>query len=158
MCAMVVGSGLAIAKQRTEIAVGCLFATVIVQTFGYGLLFNASVLFRNFSITGGLLILLADAFMTNKKKNFVFAGLPNINENDKTMYLQLFGRILLVGLLFSFIMNGELGFIRVCVIIISFFSCIMVVIGFKAKYSAWVLITFMSIGNVILNNWWSLHQ
>lgn len=34
----------------------------------------------------------------------------------------------------------------------------MVVLGFKTKYAAAVLITFMSIGNLVLNNWWSLHH
>lgn len=158
MIAMVVGSSLAIAKRHTEIGVASLFSSVVVQTFGYGLLFNLSVLFRNFSITGGLLILLADSYMTNKKRNFVFAGVPSMNETDKTMYLQLFGRILLVGLLFSFVMNGEMNIVRGIVVLFSFISCVLVIVGFKAKYSAWVLIAFMSIGNVVLNNFWSLHQ
>jgi hypothetical protein len=155
---MVIGSGLAIAKKHTEIGVAALASSVLIQTIGYGLFFNASVLFRNLSICGGLLILLADSYMTSKKQNFVFAGVPSMNENDKTMYLMLFGRILLVGLLFSFIMNGEFTVLRGIVILLSLVSCILVIVGFKAKYSAWVLIAFMSIGNVVLNNFWSLHQ
>lgn len=116
---MVSGSVLAIAKKKTEVAVGLLFSTLIVQGLGYGILFNASVVFRNLSIIGGLMMLLADA-MSKKRAT----GLLNqLNETDRAMYVQLLGRILLVGLLFSFMMNGEMGIIRILVIISSLVSC-----------------------------------
>ncbi|KAI9135811.1 SURF4 family-domain-containing protein [Paraphysoderma sedebokerense] len=34
----------------------------------------------------------------------------------------------------------------------------MVAVGFKAKWSALFLVMFLSIFNVIINNWWSLHH
>ena len=154
--AMIGGSFLAIAKKYTEHACAALLSVVIVQTLGYGLLFDLSFLFRNLSVIGGLLMLLADGMLSQRKN--LFAGLPSINEADRSTYIMLFGRILLVFLFMSFVMQGEFGPIRVFVIIVSFFGCIMIVVGFKAKWSAWVLLTFMSIGNVVLNNWWSLHQ
>jgi uncharacterized membrane protein YphA (DoxX/SURF4 family) len=156
--AMVIGSGLAIAKKHTEVGCGALGVSVLIQTIGYGLFFNLSVMFRNLSILGGLMILLADSYMTTKKRNFVFAGIPSMNEDEKTMYLMLLGRIFLVGLLFSFIMNGEFTVLRACVIFLSFISCVLVIVGFKAKSSAWVLIALMGIGNLVLNNFWSLHH
>jgi uncharacterized membrane protein YphA (DoxX/SURF4 family) len=37
-------------------------------------------------------------------------------------------------------------------------GCVMVVIGFKARHTAWMLITILCISNVVLNNWWTLHH
>jgi uncharacterized membrane protein YphA (DoxX/SURF4 family) len=55
-------------------------------------------------------------------------------------------------------MNGEFTPLRIAVSIISFVGCIMVVVGFKAKWSAVFLVAFLCISNVLLNNWWSLHH
>ncbi|KAJ3415480.1 hypothetical protein HDV05_004922 [Chytridiales sp. JEL 0842] len=154
---MITCSCMAIAKKYTEYAVAGLFAVVLSQSLGYGLLFDSSFLFRTLSVCGGLLMLLADA-MNSSKRRTIFAGLPTLSETDRTTYIQLFGRILLVFLFMSFIFAGELSMIRLVVALISFVGCIMVVIGFKAKWSAWMLITFLSISNVVLNNWWTLHH
>eukprot|EP00842_Homolaphlyctis_polyrhiza_P000301 jgi/Hompol1/1271/HPOL_000647-RA len=153
---MLVCSVLAIAKRHTEIAVGGLFTVVAAQSYAYGLLFKLDFFFRNLSIIGALLMLLADNFSGKRKP--LFAGLPTINETDKNAYLQLFGRILLVFLFLGFILTGEYSLLRVVISCISFVGCIMVVVGFKAKISAWFMITFLSISNVLLNNWWSLHH
>lgn len=161
IAAMSLGSVLAIAKKHTALAVGVLAGDLVLQAVGYGLLFDLTFFLRSLSVFGGLLMLLADSFASQRKP--LFAGLPNINENDKSMYVQLFGRILLVFLTLSSIMNmgqstGVLFDVRMIVSIIGVLGCILVVVGFKAKYSAWMLITFLSITNVIFNNWWSLHQ
>ncbi|KAJ3038095.1 hypothetical protein HDV00_000978 [Rhizophlyctis rosea] len=153
---MTICSILAIGKRYTEYAVGGLFFVVISQSIGYGLIFDSSFFFRNLSVLGGLLMLLAEAW-TSKKKT-IFAGLPNINETDKATYLQLLGRILLVFLFLGFIFAGEWSFLRLLVSAVAFVGCIMVVVGFKAKWSAWMLVTILSIANVTLNNWWNLHH
>jgi hypothetical protein len=120
------------------------------------MIFDANFFFRNLSVIGGLLMLLADAYHS-KRKN-LFAGLPTLNETDKSMYIQLTGRILLVFLFLSNIFTGQFTALRVVVSIVGLIGCVMVVIGFKAKYSAWMMIAFLSLSNVVLNNWWSLHQ
>lgn len=152
---MTVGSCLAIARKHSEIAVGGLFGVMVAQTIGYGLVFDFSFFLRNLSVAGGLLMLLAEA---SSKRKSLFAGLPSLSETDKSTYLQLFGRILLVFLFISFSMNGEFSLLRVAVSVIALIGCIMVVIGFKAKMTAWFLVTFLCISNVVLNNWWSLHH
>jgi uncharacterized membrane protein YphA (DoxX/SURF4 family) len=154
--AMLVCSVLAIAKRYTEYAVAGLFAVVLTQSIGYGLIFESSFFFRTLSVVGGLLMLLADSYASKKKS--LFAGLPSLSENDRSMYIQLAGRILLVFLFMSFILAGEFSFLRLVVSLFSLVGCFMVVIGFKARWSAWILITFLSISNVLLNNWWNLHQ
>lgn len=42
------------------------------------------------------------------KKKEIFAGLPQVSEVDKSTYLQLAGRILLVALFFSFLLAGDM--------------------------------------------------
>ncbi|KAI8921157.1 hypothetical protein PhCBS80983_g03743 [Powellomyces hirtus] len=153
---MTVGSIAAIIKKHTEYAVAGLACVIVSQSLGYGLLFDSAFFFRNLSVAGGLLMLLADA-MASKRKT-IFAGLPSLNETDKATYLQLFGRILLVFLFLSFIFAGEFSALRVAVSLVALVGCVMVVVGFKAKWSAWMLVTFLSISNVVLNNWWNLHH
>ena len=153
---MLVGSVLAIMRKHSEIAVAGLGGVIISQWIGYGLLFDANFFLRNLSVAGGLLMLLADAYSGNKKK--LFAGLPSINETDKSTYLQLFGRILLVFLFLTFVFSGEFSVLRLVVSVVGLVGCVMVVIGFKAKYTAWILIAMLCVSNVVLNNWWSLHH
>lgn len=153
---MTAGSVLAIAKKHTEVAVAGLASVIVIQALVYGMVFDSNFFFRNLSVMGGLLMLLADSYSA-KRKN-LFAGLPSLNETDKSMYIQLTGRILLVFLFLSSILNGEFSILRVVVSLVGLVGCVMVVVGFKAKYSAWMMITFLSVSNVVLNNWWSLHQ
>ncbi|KAK9722899.1 ER-derived vesicles protein erv29 [Basidiobolus ranarum] len=152
---MMTGSILAIAKRFTEHAILGLFAVVISQTIGYGLIFDLRFFLHNLSVVGGLLMLLADALA--KKKN-VFPGLPSISTMDKSTYFQLAGRVLLIFLFLSLVFAGEMNMTRLIFSAIGFIACVMVVIGFKAKWSAMFLVLFLSIFNVAINNWWSIHH
>ena len=66
---------------------------------------------------------------------------------------QLAGRILLIFLFIGFIFQGNWSFARVLVSIVGLGACIMVAVGFKAKYSASFLVALLSIFNVFINNW-----
>jgi len=148
---MLAGSFLAIAKKHTEIAVAGLFLVIVSQSIGYNLLFEWHFFFRNISIIGGLLMLLSDALSTRKS---FFPGLPTLNENDRATYVQLAGRILLICLFISFVYTHEMTVMRAIVSVLGFIACIMVVVGFKAKWSALFLIIILSVFNVVINNWW----
>lgn len=152
---MIVGSFAVLAKKYTTLAVGALAFVVVIQSIGYGLLFDFNFFFRNLSIIGGLLMLLAESVA---KKKDLFAGLPSISETEKSTYLQLAGRILLVALFLSFLIAGEMSVFRILMSIVGFGVALMVVVGFKAKYSAVILVLILSIVNILLNNWWSLHH
>eukprot|EP00158_Paraphelidium_tribonemae_P001790 Partr_v1_DN24815_c0_g1_i1_m29829 putative surfeit locus protein len=152
---MLAGSTMAILRKFTTIAVGMLASVVVIQSIGYGLLFDLSFFFRNLSVIGGLLMLLSEALA---KKKDLFAGLPQISEMERSTYLQLAGRILLVALFFSFIVVGEMTWFRILMIVFGLATSVMVVVGFKAKYSALFLVIILSFGNVVLNNWWTLHD
>lgn len=155
--AMTICSVLAIMRRHTETACAVLAGVIITQSIGYGLLFDLAFFLRNLSVAGGLVMLIAESQSSRNKQN-LFPGLLRVSETDKSAYLVLLGRVLLVGLFLSFIFAGEWSFFRVIVALVSFVGCVMIVVGFKAKWTAWFLVTFLSISNVMLNNWWSLHH
>ncbi|KAK9711392.1 ER-derived vesicles protein erv29 [Basidiobolus ranarum] len=156
---MCVGSAMVIMKKRSEYAVAGLFAVVISQTIGYGLLFDFNFFLRNVSILGGLLMLLADSLHShNSKRKSVFPGLPTISQTDRSTYFQLAGRILLIFLFLSFVFAGEMTPLRIAASVVGLIASAMVVIGFKAKFSALFLVLFLSVFNVIINNWWTIHH
>jgi hypothetical protein len=77
---MLSGSVAVILKKYTEQAVLGLLAVVIVQGFGYGLIFDVNFFLRNLSVIGGLFMVFSDSMLTKKK---LFAGIPTISETDR---------------------------------------------------------------------------
>jgi uncharacterized membrane protein YphA (DoxX/SURF4 family) len=154
---MTIGSIGAITKKFPTVSIALLSAVVVLQSIGYGLLLDATFMLRNLSVLGGLLMLLSDALSANKRRS-LFAGLPQLNEVEKTAYVQLAGRVLLVALVLSLGFAGEMTLFRGAMVVLGLGVSIMVVLGFKAKYSALLLVVLLSVGNVVLNNWWTLHH
>ncbi|KAI5888717.1 SURF4-domain-containing protein [Schizophyllum commune H4-8] len=150
---MLVGSGAVITKRHTEYAVAGLLGVVIIQGFGYGLIFDLNFFLRNLSVIGGLLMVFSESMVSRKK---IFAGLPSISETDRKKYFLLAGRILLIFLFLGFILQGSWSIARLFVSIVGLAACIMVAVGFKAKWSAAFLVLVLSIFNVFANNWWSV--
>ncbi|KAI1908618.1 ER-derived vesicles protein erv29 [Ophidiomyces ophidiicola] len=153
--AMLICSVLVIARKHSEYAVAGLLGVVVSQAIGYGLVLDLSFFVRNLSVIGGLLMVLSDSWV---RKKFVPAGLPQLEEKDRKMYVQFAGRVLLVFLFLGFIFSGDWGFWRIAVSILGFIACVMVVVGFKAKWSATILVVVLSIFNIFVNNWWALHS
>ena len=77
---MLIASGAVITKRHTEYAVMGLLGVVIVQGFGYGLIFDLTFFLRNLSVIGGLFMVFSDSMVSRRKP---FAGLPTISENDR---------------------------------------------------------------------------
>ncbi|KIK92750.1 hypothetical protein PAXRUDRAFT_829654 [Paxillus rubicundulus Ve08.2h10] len=152
---MLSGSTAVIMKRYTEAAVAGLLSVVIVQGFGYGLIFDLNFFLRNLSVIGGLVMVLSET-MISKKKNF--AGLPSISESDRKKYFLLAGRVLLIFLFLGFVIQGTWSIGRVFVSLFGLAACTMVAIGFKAKWSATFLVIVLSVFNVFANNWWSIHS
>jgi hypothetical protein len=151
--AMVVCSTLVIIRKYSEYAVCGLMGVVVTQAFGYGLIFDLNFFLRNLSVVGGLLMVLSDSWGRKAK---AFAGLPQIEEKDRKMYIQLAGRVLLIFLFVGFVFSGKWSVWRVIVSILGFVACVMVVVGFKAKFSATLLVVILSIFNVLVNNFWTV--
>ncbi|TIA84322.1 hypothetical protein E3P77_00060 [Wallemia ichthyophaga] len=152
---MLACSFLVVRRQHALYAVGGLLGVVVVQGFGYGLIFDLNFFLRNLSVIGGLMMVLSESFI--KKKN-IFAGLPSISETDKRKYFQLAGRVLLVFLFIGFVVQGEWSLIRIIFSVIGLLAVTLVVVGFKTKWSATFLVLLLSIFNILINNWWSMHH
>lgn len=152
---MSISSILVIARKYSEYAVGGLIGVVVTQALGYGLIFDLNFFLRNLSVMGGLLMVLSDSWV---RKRFAPAGLPQIDEKDRKMYFQLAGRVLLIFLFVGFVFAGEWSIWRVLVSVIGFVACIMVVVGFKAKWSAVMLVLILSIFNLLVNNFWTVRS
>jgi len=151
---MLGASGAIITKRYSEIAVGSLFGVIVLQGFGYGLIFDINFFLRNLSVVGGLLMVFSDSMVTRKS---VFAGLPNLSDNDRKKYFQLTGRVLLI-LFIGVTLQGKWNFARVIFSLVGLTACIMVAVGFKAKWSAGFLVVLLSLFNVLVNNWWAIHD
>ena len=77
---MLVGSGTIILKKHTEYAVGGLLGIVVIQGFGYGLMFDLKFFLRNLSVIGELFMVFSESMVSRKA---LFAGLPSISETDR---------------------------------------------------------------------------
>lgn len=55
-------------------------------------------------------------------------------------------------------MQGTWSIARVFVSILGLGACGMVAVGFKARWSAIFLVLVLSVFNVFVNNWWSVHS
>lgn len=152
---MSVCSFLVIARKHTIFGVAGLFGVVITQGLGYGLIFNLNFFLRNLSVVGGLLMVLSDSWV---RKKFIPAGLPQLDEKDRKMYVQFAGRVLLIFLFIGFVFSGQWSFWRVLVSLFGFMACVMVVVGFKAKWSAILLVVLLSVFNVLVNNFWTVRS
>ena len=146
-------STLVIIRKHTVYAVGGLLGVVVTQALGYGLIFDLNFFLRNLSVIGGLLMVLSDSWV---RKKFAPAGLPQMDEKDRKMYIQLAGRVLLIFLFVGFVVSGDWSFGRVVVSLLGAVACVMVVVGFKAKWSATILVVILSIFNLIVNNFWTV--
>ncbi|BFZ65437.1 ER-derived vesicles protein erv29 [Saitoella coloradoensis] len=161
---MVGASGAVVAKKRVEWAVGGLLGVVVGQAVGYGLIFDLSFFLRNLSVMGGLLMVVS-ASLTEKQKHStrsLFTPLTTLTDpsHARTTYFTLAGRTLLIFLFLSFIYGSQSpwSIFRILWTFVGFVACLMVVVGFKAKVSATVLVMILSVGNVLINNWWSVHS
>jgi ER-derived vesicles protein len=150
---MTICSVLIIVRKHSERAVVGLVGVVITQALGYGLIFDLNFFLRNLSVVGGLLMVLSDSWV---RKKLAGAGLPQLDEKDRKMYVQLAGRVLLIFLFIGFVFAGEWSVTRVVISLFGFVACVMVIVGFKAKFSATILVLLLSIFNIVINNFWTV--
>ena len=146
-------STLVITRKYSDYAVAGLVGVVVIQALGYGLIFDLNFFLRNLSVCGGLLMVLSDSWV---RKTKAFAGLPTLDEKDRKMYFQLAGRVLLIFLFIGFVFSGQWSAWRIGVSLIGLIACVMVVVGFKAKFSATLLVLILSVFNVLVNNFWTV--
>lgn len=172
--AMVSGSVLGLARKKMILACGLLGSVVIIQSLGYGILFHFSFMMRNLSLIGGVLLLLAESMEHERRSSgrgngsILFRGLPILtdSESEKGTYISLIGRILLIFLFGSLMYtsnsnNDSLGSASILAVtlrglyfVLGSVACLMVAVGFKARYSAMLLVAVLCVVNMFINQWW----
>ncbi|EPX71887.1 cargo receptor for soluble protein [Schizosaccharomyces octosporus yFS286] len=153
---MFVGSTMVVFRKRQVYAIGSLLFVTLLQAFAYGLLTSGEMFFRNVSVIGGLCLVASDTFIHRRLNRF--AGLPAVSEHNKRTYFQLGGRVLLIFMFIGLLAKEGSGitYTRIFVHLLSVTACTMVVIGFKAKYFAAILVLILSVSNFIINSFWSI--
>ncbi|RDW68645.1 hypothetical protein BP5796_09302 [Coleophoma crateriformis] len=153
--AMVTCSFLVLAQRYVDYATGGLIWVVITQALCYGLISDFNYFLRNLSVLGGLLLVFADA---RTRKASSGPGIPMIEEKDHKMYIQLASRVLMILTFFGFFASLEWSVFSFVISILGSALCAMVAIGYKAKTSAIVLVSLLSLLNLVLNDFWNLHS
>lgn len=146
------GCVLVIVQKQVPAACGVLFFIVVLQTFAYDILWDLHFLLRNLALIGALLLVLADS---KAETRTLLAGVPTLDTNKPKNYLQLGGRILL-AFMFITLIRLEISFFQILQDLFSSALMILVMIGYKTKLSALLLVGFLSFLNFYHNAWWNV--
>lgn len=150
---MLVGSSFVVAHKQLIYAVAGLGFVVLSQAFVYGLVLNLHFFFRNMSIIGGLLMVLSDAFVRDRRA-LSLPGLPLAHDKSRAKYFQLAGRVLLILLYFAYVFSERGTALSIAASAIGLAACGLVAIGYKARLSASFLVVLLFIRNLTTNPYW----
>ena len=150
---MLLGSLLVISRKRLTLGVSCLTYVLISQSLAYGLIFDMQFFTRNLSLIGGLLLVLSESWAKTKKR-VAIPGLLQLDSKDKTQTVTLIGRILLVFLFVAHVFRTKWTFGSILMNTLSAIGCFLVVIGYKARFSASCLAISLIIQNALTNTFW----
>ncbi|TID29171.1 hypothetical protein CANINC_002128 [Pichia inconspicua] len=152
---MIVGSTFVILRRQPFPASLSLASIVLLQGLIYGLFFDPSFFLRNISVIGGLLLALSDSLVIDKR-SLSMPGLPMLETKDlNKKYFLLAGRIMLIVLFLTFTLSISWSIINLLIIIIGFFACVSIAIGYKTKFSASFLTLLLTIHNCLTNHYWT---
>lgn len=151
---MVGASSLLVARKVQTIVCGALGVVVLSQGVMYGLMFDGNFFLRLLLVIGGLLIVMADLIVTDRRALSV-PGLPMLEHKDSRQYFLLVGRLLMTLLFMGFAFAGKLLFMAVLIKLVGAVACVLVAVGFRTKFSAAVLCAMLSLYNVSVNHYWT---
>lgn len=151
---MAVGSFFVLTKRRLELGVAFLGGVIVSQGLVYGLIFDLRFFGRNLSLVGGLLLVVSDVFANDK--NRYIPGLLRTDTKDNRQRFILGGRVLLVLQFISHLFRARWTPLQTIVNLASILACVLVVIGFKARFSASLLAGLLLVQNLATNSYWRL--
>eukprot|EP00735_Rhodelphis_limneticus_P011549 TRINITY_DN4664_c0_g1::TRINITY_DN4664_c0_g1_i1::g.19519::m.19519 TRINITY_DN4664_c0_g1::TRINITY_DN4664_c0_g1_i1::g.19519 ORF type:complete len:272 (-),score=55.88,sp/O74559/SURF4_SCHPO/36.96/4e-47,SURF4/PF02077.10/2.7e-72,K_trans/PF02705.11/0.89 TRINITY_DN4664_c0_g1_i1:408-1223(-) len=154
----IIGSFAVISRYRLVISSSVLAGFVVLQTLVYASGYEEGkikFLFRNMSLIGGLLMLIAEE---KRRAKEAFPGLPMFDASEASTYLQLFGRVMLVFLFGIMATDKHSYFLQKCVSWVSLVAAVLVAVGFKARYMTIFLGAILTLWNLCSNNFWSLSE
>lgn len=122
---------------------------VLLQTCAYPALWSLAFFIRNISVFGAILLLLSEATESGKT---MFAGVPSLEVNKTTDYLQFSGRILTV-LMFLCLIKFD-GYFRIILEGVCLVLTMMVVVGTRTKITALLLVIILFAENLYYNSYW----
>ncbi|XP_053574155.1 surfeit locus protein 4 [Bombina bombina] len=152
MCGQLVGCFLVLTRKFVPYACFGLFGIIFVQTIVYNILWDVNFLMRNLSLSGALLLLLAESHSEGKS---MFAGVPSVGESSPRQYMQLGGRLLLV-LMFMTLLRFNLSAFTIFQDIFGLALILLVAVGFKTKLAALTLVVWLMVINVVQNAFWNV--
>jgi ER-derived vesicles protein len=148
-----VGSAFVLVRYQVRWGVAILMGTVIVQTFGYGILYGV-FLVRNISLCGSLILLFAEN--QEEKAKSLMAGLPATGENIPQQYLLLTGRVLVVLMFLTLTLFSLHSFVQILLTMVCLCGVLMVAVGYKTKLTALALVVVLTLMNFYYNNFWGV--
>lgn len=107
---------------------------------------------RNFSLAGGLILLLVENKPDAKS---LFAGVPTLGDNKPKNYMQFAGRILVI-FMFLTLIRLDVSVMHIIVDIVGTALIILVAVGFKTRLSALTLVFLLTILNFFANPFWTV--
>ena len=129
-----------------------LFCLVILQAIAYKELLKMQFLFRNVSLLGALLLVVAETLVEEKSQ---YAGLPSLGQNKTKKYLLLAGRILMLCM-FEMILKFDMSTNQIIQNIASSLLMALFTVGYKTRLSALLMIIWLTSLNISFNAWWKI--
>lgn len=151
---MFTGSTLMVIRKKATFATAALCGVVFFQGIFYGLIFDSLFLLRNLSVVGGLILAYSDTLVRDKR-SLSMPGLPMLNNQDNKKYFLLAGRLLLIFLFLGFVFSSTWSSGRVLIIFFGLAACSSIVVGYKTKFAACVLVILLFSYNLVANQFWN---
>jgi len=144
-------SVLVVSRKFVNQACYFLFFIIFLQTVAYSILWDIKFLARSLSLVGAVLLLLAE----NKKEANIFNSMPSLQDPSakSKSAMQLGGRVLLV-LMFLSLLKFKWSVMEIIRNVIGITLIGLVTIGFKTKLMSVVMIGWLLIMNITLNDFW----
>ena len=127
------------------------FCSVILQAIAYKELLKLPLLFRNVSLLGSLLLVVAETLVEEKSQ---YAGLPSLGQNKTKKYLLLAGRILMLCM-FEMVLRVDMSTNQIIQNIAGSLLMVLFTVGYKTRLSALLMIIWLTSLNISFNAWWN---